>query len=85
MWAYRYEWDGSLLRPNWEQVVGTELYDHGGDDGMSFDGDFEAMNLAEEPVVGPLAATLAALVQRLEAEFGRSESERTLTFLYDNV
>jgi hypothetical protein len=41
-------WDGGLLQPRWEPaaLAGVELYDHRADDGRSFDGDFEAVNLA---------------------------------------
>lgn len=40
-------WDGENLRPAWDEPdAGTELYDHAGDDGLSLDGGFEAVNVA---------------------------------------
>ena len=47
---YRYtewvEWNGEKLQPNWENVIGKELYDHQGDTENDFDA-FENINLAE--------------------------------------
>lgn len=49
---YRYtewlRWNGTLLKADWSRVVGTELYDHSGDDDTSFD-NFENTNLADKP------------------------------------
>ena len=44
-------WDGAKLRPDWDQQVALELYDHTGDTGFApaaFD-DFEYVNLADLP------------------------------------
>ncbi|XP_062507937.1 iduronate 2-sulfatase-like [Corticium candelabrum] len=48
---YRYtewvEWNGKKLQPNWENVIGKELYDHQGDEENDFDA-FENENVAEK-------------------------------------
>jgi iduronate 2-sulfatase len=49
---YRYTewraWDGGNLTADWSEagLVGAELYDHTGDDGGSFDGPWEVVNVA---------------------------------------
>lgn len=47
---YRYtewvKWDGKALKPDWDNVLGKELYDHQGDTENDFDA-FENDNLAE--------------------------------------
>ena len=48
-WRYTLwvKWDGAKLAPIWDAVVGEELYDHDGDDGMDTDG-FENVNLVDD-------------------------------------
>ena len=65
-----YVWDGQKLSPKWQEVVGIELYDHAGDDGMApaaFD-DYENVNLAGNPewsvVQKQLRARLEMLIKR---------------------
>jgi hypothetical protein len=42
-----YTWHGPSLSPRWDlPPVSIELYDHQHDDGLSFDDDSEAVNLA---------------------------------------
>ena len=63
-------WDGAALRADWSQLVGLELYDHSGDDGMApaaFD-DYENENLAGR---SEWAAVQAALLARLRREVKR--------------
>jgi len=45
-WRYTewVEWDGELLRPDWGKVVGRELFNHTGDDGLAW--------VYDDPVVG---------------------------------
>ena len=43
---------------------GVELYNHTLDDGSSFDGDFDVVNEAANPVYAPIRAQLAALLRR---------------------
>ena len=47
--GYRYtewvQWNGSALKPVWENQVGVELYDHQNDDEADFDA-FENENVA---------------------------------------
>jgi len=60
-------WDGKHLRPDWNHVVGTELYSHEGNTGLGpevYD-DFENENLAEKP---EYASIQAKLLTRLQAE-----------------
>eukprot|EP00937_MAST-01D_sp_MAST-1D-sp2_P004454 g4454.t1 len=70
--AWRYTrwlpWDGRRLRPVWDgnHSLVAELYNHTGDDGNSFDGDFEARNLAHEPALG---AVRESLDRQLQAAF----------------
>jgi iduronate 2-sulfatase len=54
-------WDGRKLKGNWSAVIGTELYDHLGDTGASFD-DFEHINEANHypDVVNALSKQLRA-------------------------
>ena len=54
-------WNGSALAPLWgSPLIGTELYNHTGDDGSTFDGAFEVLNLAEDPAFSGLRAQLSA-------------------------
>eukprot|EP00756_Hemistasia_phaeocysticola_P024465 Hpha_TRINITY_DN1594_c0_g1::TRINITY_DN1594_c0_g1_i1::g.57146::m.57146/K01136/IDS; iduronate 2-sulfatase len=48
-WRYTLwvKWDGVKLAPLWNEIVGEELYDHEGDDGMDTDG-FENVNLVDD-------------------------------------
>merc|ERR1712232_41518 len=67
---YRYiewrHWDGSNLRPNFEKPpVQVELYDHTGDEGTSFDKNFEHHNYASTPVYDQVAAAHAAFVKQM--------------------
>jgi hypothetical protein len=43
--------------------IGVELYNHSLDDGMSFDGDFEVVNCADDPSYAGVRAQLAALLR----------------------
>ena len=49
---YRYtewlRWNGTILKADWSQVVGVELYDHSGDEDISFD-NYENINVADQP------------------------------------
>jgi hypothetical protein len=59
-------WDGERLQGNWsdESVIGTELYDHYGDEGTGFDR-FEGVNdVAANPSV------VEALSKQLREAFG---------------
>jgi len=50
-----YRWDGPAELPHCEGLMAVELYKHVGDDGLgdlSFDGDFEAVNLAANITLG---------------------------------
>lgn len=59
-------WDGEALMPKWDQVVGTELYDHSEDTSTAPDMDqFENVNLADDP---SRSATVAQLAAQLKAE-----------------
>ncbi|EDQ87110.1 uncharacterized protein MONBRDRAFT_27633 [Monosiga brevicollis MX1] len=63
-------WNGTSLRPNWNQTVGLELYDHRNNTGMApsaFD-DFENENLAYEPALQPV---LMQLLEQLHQEFAK--------------
>ena len=71
--AWRYtewpRWNGSALEPQWDApLVGAELYNHTGDDGTSFDGAFEAVNLAGDPAYAAVRAQLSA---QLRAAYAR--------------
>lgn len=73
-WRYTewVEWNGTALAPNWANVVGKELFNHTGDDGMAwvFD-DFvrgEFVNLVANP---SLSSTVAVLSARLHTEVAR--------------
>ena len=60
-------WNGTGLRPDWSQPVGTELYTHADDDGMApaaFD-DYENTNLAIQPQYAPLRDKLLAQLREL--------------------
>lgn len=66
-WRYTLwmEWDGAALAPRWDRVVGEELYDHAGDDGLGgaliFDA-FENLNLASRVAnPHPTAVQLSAI------------------------
>jgi iduronate 2-sulfatase len=57
-----FAWNGSALRPDYDHVVGVELYDHAGDNGMApaaFD-DFENVNLAGNAAYASIEAELRA-------------------------
>ena len=71
--AWRYTewplWNGSALAPQWEApLIGAELYEHTGDDGSSFDGSFEVLNLANDPQYASVRAQLSA---QLRAAYAR--------------
>jgi hypothetical protein len=68
-----YLWNGTALRPDWEDASGfakinTELYDHDGDDGSHFGGQHEATNLAANSGMAP---TVQKMALQLEHAFGR--------------
>jgi len=67
-WRYTkwYRWNRTALKPAWQNVVGEELYDHKGDIGTSFDGDFEAKNLV---IDGRFADIVVQLSRALEKAF----------------
>ena len=74
--AWRYTewalWNGSALAPQWDApLIGAELYNHTGDDGSSFDGAFEVLNLAEDPAYANIRAQLSA---QLRAAYARGSS-----------
>jgi len=65
--AWRYtlwiKWDPSKLRPQWDEVVGEELYNHDGDAEPDIDASFERVNVESEPSArGKKAALRAALL-----------------------
>ena len=62
-----YRWDGQLLRPDWNTIIATELYNHEGDDGSSFD-EFENVN---EAAARPdaMKALRLLLHERVDAQF----------------
>jgi iduronate 2-sulfatase len=71
--AWRYTewllWNGSALAPQWEApLIGAELYNHSGDDGSTFDGAYEVINLASDPAHAGLRAQLSA---QLRAAYAR--------------
>ena len=53
--AYRYtewyRWNTSTLAPQWDRVVGRELYSHTGDDGSDFDLFENANEVDDKPMV----------------------------------
>lgn len=59
-------WNGTSLKPLWDQVQARELYPHEGDMGTSFD-DFENENVADQP-------QHAALVQQLHQQLQQAFS-----------
>ena len=64
-------WNGSALVPQWgAPLIGAELYNHTGDDGTSFDGAFEAVNLAADPAYASVRAQLSA---QLREAYARGE------------
>ena len=57
-----FKWNGTTLAADFNSVVGVELYDHDGDDGMApaaFD-DFENVNLAGNPAYADVEQQLRA-------------------------
>jgi iduronate 2-sulfatase len=63
---YRYtEWlRWNMTEPEWHSpLIGAELYSHLGDDGTTFDGAFEVVNLADDPAYAAQRATLSALLR----------------------
>lgn len=63
LWRYTewLPWNATSLSPRFDAPpIGVELYNHSGDDGSTFDGDFEWVNLASDPALGGVAAELAA-------------------------
>eukprot|EP01063_Lacrimia_lanifica_P033870 TRINITY_DN614_c0_g2_i1.p1 TRINITY_DN614_c0_g2~~TRINITY_DN614_c0_g2_i1.p1 ORF type:complete len:543 (+),score=140.69 TRINITY_DN614_c0_g2_i1:47-1675(+) len=65
--AYRYTrwvaWDGAALAPAWERGdAGVELYNHTADDGLTTDGPYEAINIAEQHPL--LVAELESILRR---------------------
>ena len=57
-------WNATSLTPSWDTpLLGAELYDHDGDDGSSFDGAFEVVNLADSPAYASQRAALSALLR----------------------
>ena len=76
--AWRYTewplWRGDALAPDWgAPLVGAELYNHTGDDGSSYDGAFEVLNLAEDPAYAALRAQLSAQLRAAYARGGGSK------------
>ncbi len=59
------EWNGSSLLPRWNATVGTELYDHEGDDGFDFDAFENTNENASQPEV---VAQLSSLLHRIVKE-----------------
>ena len=65
----RYNWtgprtEGALCAPAWDEVVGTELYDHADDDGEDFDC-CENANLAADPDLAETVAELRGVLRDL--------------------
>lgn len=59
-------WNGTALTPHLNsKPVGVELYPHAGDDGTSFDGPYEATNLAGLPKYADIQAKLAAKLREV--------------------
>jgi iduronate 2-sulfatase len=57
-------WNGSALLPSFNSTpVGIELYSHAGDDGTSFDGPFEVVNLAGQAQYAQIQQQLAAMMR----------------------
>jgi hypothetical protein len=53
-------WNRSALTPQWDApLIGAELYNHTGDDGTTFDGAFEVINHANDPVFAGIRAQLS--------------------------
>ena len=58
-WA---RWNGTA--PDWgATLIGAELYDHSADDGTTFDGAFEVVNLAEDAAHAAVRAQLSQLLR----------------------
>ena len=52
-------WNGTSLEPQWDTpFIGTELYNHTGDDGSSFDGPYEVINHANDPAYATIRQQL---------------------------
>lgn len=65
-WRYTewVRWNGTALAPHLDsKPVGVELYSHLGDDGTSFDGPYEASNLAGLPKYAETVKKLAGLLR----------------------
>lgn len=63
-------WDGNALRPRFDRLNATELYDHRETPGGARDGDFDAwenVNLAQQ---ANKTAVTQALSKQLRAHFG---------------
>jgi arylsulfatase A-like enzyme len=64
LWRYTEwaRWNGTA--PDWAApLIGAELYSHAGDDGTTFDGAFEVINLAEDPAHAAVRAQLSQLLR----------------------
>ncbi len=61
-----FQWDGENLKPSFRTpAIGVELYNHTGDLGDSFDGDYEAYNLANDPRYDALVREMDELLLSL--------------------
>ena len=68
--TYRYtlwmKWEGGVLKGDWEAAVTEdreELYNHTGDQGTNDYDKYENNNIASDPAVNGLKATLRALLK----------------------
>jgi len=60
-----FRWNSTALAPVWDGngTVAVELYDHTGDDGTTFDGPWEVVNLADNPSYAAARAAMAKLLR----------------------
>jgi hypothetical protein len=57
-------WDGTVLAPIWDQMIGEELYDHRTDtEPFDIDG-FEGESLAADPAMDEIKEELVAALRR---------------------
>jgi len=67
-WRYTewLRWNGSAISPEFDsKPIGIELYNHAGDDGSSFDGDYEVYNLAGLPKYSDIQKQLSTMLRQV--------------------
>jgi iduronate 2-sulfatase len=76
-WRYT-EWARwNVTAPDWAvPLIGAELYSHSGDDGTTFDGAFEVVNLAGDPTHAALRQQLSQLLRAAYSGGGGSPTLR---------